>query len=88
MVVDGIHKSIACVEKSTLFDVDLAYRKRWEAHQFKDELKKDIKDKQTKLSSMLKNVENSIQVCSEHYSRTSTANHSPRASLVCSSGAI
>ena len=64
MVVDGIHKSIACVEKSTLFDVDLAYEKRWEADQFKDELKRDIKDKQIKLSSLLKSVENSIQVYS------------------------
>ena len=62
MVVDGIHKSIASLGKSTLFDVDLAYQKRWEADQFKDDLKKDIKDKQTKLSSMLKSVENSIQV--------------------------
>ncbi len=62
MVVDGIHKSITSLEKSTLFDVELAYQKRWEAHQFKDELKKDIKDKQTKLSSMLKSIENSIQV--------------------------
>ena len=62
MVVDGIHKSIASLEKSTLFDVDLAYQKRWEADQFKNELKKDIKDKQTKLSSLLKSVENSIQV--------------------------
>ena len=62
MVVDGIHKSIASLEKSTLFDMDLAYQKRWEADQFKDELKKDIKDKQAKLSSLLKSVENSIQV--------------------------
>jgi hypothetical protein len=62
VVVDGIHKSIASLEKSTLFDVDLAYQKRWEADQFKNELKKDIKDKQTKLSSLLKSVENSIQV--------------------------
>lgn len=62
MVIDGIHKSIALLEKSALFDLDLAYQKRWQADEFKEELKKDIKDKQSKLSSMLKNVENSIQV--------------------------
>lgn len=45
-----------------MFDVDLAYEKRWEADQFRNELKKDIKDKQTKLSSLLKSIENSIQV--------------------------
>ena len=61
-MADGIHKCIASLGKSTLFDVDLAYEKRWEADQFRDELKKDIKDKQTKLSSLLKSVENSIQV--------------------------
>ena len=62
MVTDGIHQSIASLERSTLFDVDLAFEKRWRADQFRDELKNDIKDKQTKLSSMLKSVENSIQV--------------------------
>lgn len=63
MVVDGIHKSIASLEKSTLFDLGLAYHKRWQARDFRDELKKDIKDKQSRLSSRLKRVENSIQVC-------------------------
>lgn len=62
MVVDGIHKNINALKKSVLFDLDLAYEKRWEADQFKVELKKAIKNRQTDLSSMLKKVENSIQV--------------------------
>lgn len=62
IVENGIHGNIALVEKSMLFDVDLAYNRRWDVAGFKQEFVKDIKEKQVKLSLMLKNVENSIQV--------------------------
>lgn len=67
VVENGIHRNIALVEKSTLFDVDLAYTRRWNVTSFKEELVKNIKEKQVKLSLFLKNVENSIQVRREMY---------------------
>ena len=62
IVENGIHGNIALVEKSMLFDVDLAYKRRWDMAGFMQEFVKDIKEKQVKLSLVLKNVENSIQV--------------------------
>ncbi|XP_028415382.1 dynein heavy chain 8, axonemal-like isoform X2 [Dendronephthya gigantea] len=91
VVVDGIHRNINALEKSVLFDLDLAYEKRWEADRFKVELKKSIKKKQTDLSSMLKNVENSIQevitLAAHHRSITPISpGHTPRLNISPNTG--
>ena len=75
VVENGIQKNIAFIEKSTLFDVDLAFEKRWDVASFREELHQAVKEKQIKVSSLLKNVENSIQVWRRNTSFTKLPSH-------------
>lgn len=60
--MDGIHQTVAMLEKSILFDVDLAFEKRWRPDEFLDEFRKNIQEKKKNILSMLKSVDNSVQV--------------------------